>query len=177
MWSAQDVARDQVRRQADGLGIAAVADKVAEAAVRERETVEQLRQGGSSSGFGMDPERLAAVWAAKHVEWQRVRDVMAAAGWDVYQPERDVQGSEWARERETRRAEALAARVAYEERRREEADEVRAQLWLAAGPSRLVRAAAARAGLRPADVLAQLAERVVVDEDGKVSVPPFMPSR
>jgi hypothetical protein len=64
MWSAQDVARDQVRRQADGLGIAAVVDKVAEAAVRERETVEQLRQGGSSSGFGMDPERLAAVWAA-----------------------------------------------------------------------------------------------------------------
>ncbi|MEV5321728.1 hypothetical protein AB0K92_29490 [Streptomyces sp. NPDC052687] len=54
---------------------------------------------------------------------------------------------------------------------------MRAQLWLATGPSQLVRVAAARAGLRPADVLAQLAERVVVDEDGTVSVPPFMPSR
>ncbi|QIJ60576.1 hypothetical protein [Streptomyces sp. JB150] len=101
---------------------------------------------------------------------------MAEAGWDVYQPDRDAQGSEWAREREARRDKALAARAAHEERRREEAGEVRAQLWLAAGPSRLVRAAAARAGLRPADVLAQLAERVVVDESGKVSVPLFMPS-
>jgi hypothetical protein len=102
---------------------------------------------------------------------------MAKAGWDVYQPERDIQGSEWAREREARREKALAARAAYEERRREEADGVRAQLWLTAGPSRLVHAAAARVGLRPAEVLAQLAERIVVSEDGTVSVPPFMPSR
>ncbi|MET9432374.1 hypothetical protein [Streptomyces sp. NPDC003036] len=177
MWSAQDVARDQVRRQADSLCIAAVADKVAEAAFRERETAEQLRQGGSSSGFGMDPERLAAMWAAKHAEWRRVRGLMVEAGWDVYEPDRDVQGSEWAREREARREGALAARAVYEEQRREAADGLRAQLWLSAVPSRLIRAVAARAGLRPAYVLAQLAERVVVAEDGTVSVPPFMPSR
>ena len=177
MWSAQDVARDQVRRQANSLGIAAVADKVAEAALRERETAEQLRQGRSSSGFEMDPERLAAVWAAKHAEWQRVRDLMPQAGWGAYEPERDTQGSKWAQEREERRDGALTARAAFEARRREEADELRAELWLSAAPGRLIRAAADRAGLMPAQVLAQLAERVVVSKDGTVSVPPFTPSR
>ncbi|GGS78858.1 hypothetical protein GCM10010285_65890 [Streptomyces pseudogriseolus] len=81
MWSAQDVAREQVRRQAHGLDMAAVTEKVAEAATRERETAEQLRRGGSLSEFETDPERLAAIWEAKHVEWQRVRDLMAQAGW------------------------------------------------------------------------------------------------
>jgi len=62
MWSVQDVARDQVRRQADGLDVAAVAEKVAEAAVREQETAEQLRGNGSFYAFEMDRERLAAIW-------------------------------------------------------------------------------------------------------------------
>lgn len=177
MWSAQDVARDQVRRQANGLDMAAVAEKVAEAAVRERETAEQLRRGDSFSEFEADPERLAAIWAAKHGEWQRVRGLRAQAGWGEYEPERDIQGSKWAQEREERRDGALAARAALDARRREEADELRAELWLSAAPSRLIRAAADRAGLMPAQVLAQLAERVVVGEDGTVSVPPFTPSR
>lgn len=170
------MARDQIRRQANGLGVAAVADKVAEAVLRERETAQQLRQGGSSSGFEMDPERLASVWAAKHVEWRRVRDLMTQAGWGAYEPERDAQGSEWAQERGERRAGALAARAVFEARRREEADELRAELWLSAASGWLIRAAADRAGLMPAQVLAQLAERVVVNEDGTVSVPPFTPS-
>ncbi|MER6053292.1 hypothetical protein ABT168_38645, partial [Streptomyces sp. NPDC001793] len=68
MWSAQDAARDQVRRQASGLDMAAVAEKVTEAAARDRETAEQLRRDDSFSEFEMDPERLADVWAAKHVE-------------------------------------------------------------------------------------------------------------
>ncbi|WP_234340512.1 hypothetical protein [Streptomyces sp. TP-A0875] len=157
--------------------MAAVTEKVAEAATRERETAEQLRRGGSLSEFETDPERLAAVWEAKHVEWQRVRDLMAQAGWGAYEPERDTQGSTWAQERTERRDGALAAKAAFEARRREEADELRAELWLSAAPSRLIRAAADRAGLMPAQVLAQLAERVVVGEDGTVSVPPFMPSR
>lgn len=177
MWIAQDVARDQVRRQANGLDMAAVAEKAAEAAAREREIAEQLRRGGSFSEFETDPERLAAIWAAKHVEWQRVRDLMAQGRWGAYEPEQDAQGSKWAQEREERRDGALAARAAFEARRREEADELRAELWLSAAPSRLIRAAADRAGLMPAQVLAPLAERVVVGEDGTVSVAPFTPSR
>lgn len=176
MWNAQDVARGQVRRQANGLDMAAIAEKVAEAAARERETAEHLRRGNSFSEFQTDPKRLAAIWAAKHVEWRRVRDLMARTGWGEYEPERDAEGSTWAQEREERREGALAARAGFEARRREEADELRAELWLSAAPSRLIRAAADRSGLMPAQVLAQLAERVVVGEDGTVSVPPFTPS-
>ncbi|CQR59301.1 hypothetical protein [Streptomyces leeuwenhoekii] len=157
--------------------MAAVAEKIAEAAARERETAERLRRGGSFSEFEADPERLAAVWAAKHVEWQRVRDLMAQAGWGAYEPERDAQGSMWAQERDERRSGALAAQAAFEARRRAEVDELRTELWLSAAHSRLIRAVADRAGLMPAQVLAQLAERVVVSEDGTVSVPPFTPSR
>ncbi len=47
----------------------------------------------------------------------------------------------------------------------DERDELRTELWLSASPGRLIRAAADRAGLRPVEVLAQLAERVVVGED------------
>ncbi|MEU6242800.1 hypothetical protein [Streptomyces sp. NPDC047024] len=177
MWSAQDVARDQIRRQVNGLDMAAVAEKVAEAAARECETAEQLRRGGSFSEFESDPERLAAIWAAKHVEWQRIRDLMAQDGWGAYEPGQDAHGSKWAQEREERRDDALVARAAFEARRREEADELRTELWLSAAPSRLIRAAADRAGLMPVQVLAQLAERVVAGEGGTVSVPPFTPSR
>ncbi|MFH0240845.1 hypothetical protein ACGRHY_00005 [Streptomyces sp. HK10] len=177
MWSAQDVARDQVRCQANGLDAAAVAEKVAEAAVRERETAEQLRGNGSFYEFEMDRERLAVVWLAKHAEWRRVRDLMAALGWGVYEPEQDIQGSVWAREREERLAGALAAQAASGERGREGADELRAEVWLSVASSRLVRAVAYRAGLPPSQVLAQLAERIVIGEDGTVSVPPFTPSQ
>ncbi|QEV04466.1 hypothetical protein CP972_00450 [Streptomyces prasinus] len=176
MWSAQDVARDQVRRQASGLDVAAVAEKVAEAAVRERETAEQLRGNGSFYAFEMDRERLAAIWLAQHAEWQRVRDLMTAVGWSVYEPERDAQGSVWAREREERLAGALAAQTAFGERRGEEADELRAEVRLSTASSRLIQVVAGRTGLRPSEVLAQLAERIVVGDDGTVSVPPFTPS-
>ncbi|MFD4976893.1 hypothetical protein [Streptomyces sp. NPDC058424] len=178
MWSAQDVARDQVRRQANGLDVAAVAEKVAEAAVRERETAEQLRGNGSFYEFEMDRERMAAIWLATHAEWRRVRDLMTAAGWSVYEPEQDAQGSVWAREREERFAGALAAPAAFGERgSREEVDELRAEVWLSAASSRLIQVVADRAGLRPSQVLTQLAERIVVGEDGTVSVPSFTPSQ
>ncbi|MFE9174492.1 hypothetical protein ACFYNZ_34525 [Streptomyces kebangsaanensis] len=101
---------------------------------------------------------------------------MTVAGWSVYEPERDAQGSVWAREREERLAGALAAQAAFGERRGEEADELRAEVRLSAASSRLVRVVAGRTGLRPSEVLAQLAERIVVGEDGTVSVPPFTPS-
>ncbi|GDY80702.1 hypothetical protein SAV31267_101870 [Streptomyces avermitilis] len=95
---------------------------------------------------------------------------MTEAGWGVYEPERDAQGSEWARDREDRRAGALAAGAAFEARRREGPDELQAELWLSAGPGRRIRAVADLSGLQPAQILAQLAERVVVSEDGTVSV-------
>ncbi|MFH8476189.1 hypothetical protein [Streptomyces sp. NPDC018000] len=177
MWSSQDVARDQVRREADGLDVPAVAEKVAEAAVRERETADQLRGNGSFYEFAMDRERLAAIWLSKHAEWRRVRDLMAVAGWSVYEPEQDAQGSVWARGREERFAGALAAQAAFGERQEEEADELRAEVWLSVAPSRLIRVVAGRTGLLPSQVLAQLAERIVVAEDGTVSVPPFTPSQ
>lgn len=95
---------------------------------------------------------------------------MTAAGWSVYEPEQDAQGSVWAREREERFAGALAAQAAFGEGRGG-ADELRAEVWLSAASSRLVQTVAGRAGLRPCEVLAQLAERIVVGEDGTVSVP------
>lgn len=103
---------------------------------------------------------------------------MAAVGWGAYKPERDVQGSEWAREREERRVDALAARAVFGARRREEADAVGGAVAVRGIRGiRGIRAVADRSGLQPAQVLAQLAERVVVSEDGTVSVSPFAPSR
>lgn len=56
-------------------------------------------------------------------------------------------------------------------------DEVRGEVWLAAGQGRLLRQAAARAGLTPQEVLARLVSWVVVGEDGAVSVESFIPAR
>ncbi len=171
------MARDQVRRQANGLDVAAVAEKVAEAAVRERETAEQLRGNGSFYAFEMDRERLAVIWLAQHAEWQRIRDLMTAAGWSAYEPQQDVQGSVWARERAEQLAGVLEAQSASGEQGRERAGELHAEVWLSAASSRLLRSVAYRAGLAPSQVLAQLAERIVVGEGGTVSVPPFTPSQ
>ncbi|MFD3701435.1 hypothetical protein ACFWUZ_35980 [Streptomyces sp. NPDC058646] len=138
MWSADDVARDSVRRQGDGLAGAVVAERVAEAAVRGRET-ERVLLGGAFSECESDPERLAAVGAAKHRKWRRISLLMDAHGWDAYEPEHDVQGSEWARERDERRQGVLSAHGAQLARRQDERDELRTELWLSAGPGRLVR--------------------------------------
>ncbi|MFJ5680757.1 hypothetical protein [Streptomyces sp. NPDC093097] len=100
-----------------------------------------------------------------------------ASGWAVYEPDRDSAGTTWAAERTIRRERALAAHTAHLEQRREAAQEMRGEVWLPAGPGRLLRQAAARAGLTPQEVLAQLASRVAVGEDGTVSVAPFIPSR
>ncbi|GAA1923564.1 hypothetical protein GCM10009753_65920 [Streptantibioticus ferralitis] len=161
------------------MSAARVAEAVAEAAVRERETAEPLRSpvGAERPWCAPDPEELAELWAAKHVEWCRVHVLMEVSGWETYDPERDGRGCAWAAEREARRAQALAEHAAQQERRREAADELRTELWLSAGPSRRLRSAADWAGLTAQDVLAQLAERVVVGEDGMVSVAPFLPSR
>ncbi|MFC8198318.1 hypothetical protein ACFUTV_23415 [Streptomyces sp. NPDC057298] len=54
-------------------------------------------------------------------------------------------------------------------------DELKAQMWLSADVSRRLRAIAARAGLRPEQVLAQLADRVRIDDGGALTVDAFTP--
>ncbi|MFD9813290.1 hypothetical protein [Streptomyces sp. NPDC059080] len=181
IWSSEDVARDAVRRQGAGMPAARVAEAVAQATVRERETAEELRSPGPVEPGGLvaspDPAELAEMWAARHAEWRRVQALMEASDWSTYGPEGDSVGSAWAAERTVRREQALAAHAAHLERRREAAEEVRGEVWVGAGAGRLLRQAASRAGLTPQEVLAQLVGRVVVGEDGAMSVAPFIPSR
>lgn len=68
MWSTEDVARDAARRLGRGLSIAQVAEKVSEAARRERETQQQLHPPAEGGPFEPDPEHLAQLWVAKHAE-------------------------------------------------------------------------------------------------------------
>ncbi|ROQ72520.1 hypothetical protein EES39_40965 [Streptomyces sp. ADI92-24] len=178
MWCADDVARDVVRRQGAGLSAAEVLGKVAEAAVRERETAGGLtgwaRQSSSELSYE-DPQHLAEVWKARHAEWRRVRDWIAAAGTAAYDPEQDSVGSAWARERVERRAAALTGHAAWMAQRRGAKDELRAEVWLDASTGRRLRAVAEGAGLAAEQVLAQLAQHVVLGPDGTLSVPPFTP--
>jgi hypothetical protein len=52
---------------------------------------------------------------------------------------------------------------------------LKAQVWLSADVSRRLRAIADRSGLRPEQVLAQLADRVRIDEDGALTIDAFTP--
>ncbi|WP_319354469.1 hypothetical protein [Streptomyces sp. ME01-18a] len=162
------MARGQVRRQANGLGISAIEEQIAKAAVRQQEAAERLRRGGSLSG-SEDLARLAATWAAKHAEWRRIKDLVEAAGRDAYMPERDAKSVKWDEECRDRPDGAIGTQ------RRERGNEVRTELGLPPACNRRVRAVAERAGLRPDELLAQLVDRVVVGDDGSVSVSPFTP--
>ncbi|MER5988888.1 hypothetical protein [Streptomyces sp. NPDC001787] len=172
------MARDVVRRQGAGLSAAEVSGKVAEAAVRERETAGALtgwvHQSSSELSYE-DPQHLAEVWKARHVEWLRVRDLIAAAGAGMYDPEQDSVGSAWAREHEERRAAALAGHAAWMAQRREAKAELHAAVWLDASTGRRLRAVAEGTGLTAEQVLAQLAQHVVLGADGTLSIPPFTP--
>ncbi|WP_329557934.1 hypothetical protein OG711_38285 [Streptomyces uncialis] len=182
IWTSEDVARDSVRRNGAGLTARGVDEAVAEAAVRERET-EAERQAALRSPprdleqepFAWDPEELAERWAAKHVEWHRVQALMESSGWTVYEPEKGAEGAAWARERETWRAGFLERQAAHQARRRDERDELRAEVRLTAPAGRRIQALAARAGVSPDQVVAQLAKHAVAGEDGTVSVPAFNP--
>ncbi|MFJ1804521.1 hypothetical protein [Streptomyces sp. NPDC088180] len=139
IWTSEDVARDQVRRQAAGLTVRQVSTAVDTAVARERETREELRYPTAAIGqFAPDPEELADRWAALLTEWRRVAAHLAASGAGAYDAELDETGCAWAREREERRATALRDHAAGMERRREERDEVCAEVWgrggRAAGP-------------------------------------------
>ncbi|MYT29117.1 MULTISPECIES: hypothetical protein [unclassified Streptomyces] len=61
--------------------------------------------------------------------------------------------------------------------RQDAKDELRTQVWLPADTSRRLRAIAERAGLRPEQILAQLAEHAVLGDDGAVSVARCIPER
>jgi hypothetical protein len=99
MWWAEDVARASVRRQGAGLSAGQVADRVAEASRRERETREALRGPAGSEPLGSDARHLAQVWAAKLTEWRRIAGLLTATGQPTYEPEQDEQGTAWERER------------------------------------------------------------------------------
>ncbi|MFJ9570755.1 hypothetical protein [Streptomyces bacillaris] len=174
IWSSEDLARDVVRRNSTGgLTLAQVTEAVSEAAGREQETLGELRSPSSQQEpFGWDPEELAERWAARHAEWRRVQALMQASGWDTYKPEQDVEGTLWAQEREERRAGFLARHAAHRE---QAADGLRADIWLSARAGRLIRALAARTGLTPDQVVAQITENAVLSDDGAVSVPLFTP--
>ena len=176
MWSAEDVARASVRRQGEGLSVAQVADKVAEAQRRERETRQQLHSPAVDRGpYDVDPADLAEQWVARHTEWRRVAALMDDQGWPAYSTEQDVQGSTWARERDAQREGALARRAAWQMEQQDARDELKTQVWLPAEASRRLRAIAARTGLEPEQVLAQLADRVRMDDDGALTVDAFTP--
>ncbi|WP_413754725.1 hypothetical protein [Streptomyces sp. MMBL 11-3] len=91
MWSAEDMARASVRRQGEPLSREQVADKVAEAGRRERESGQQLHvavdRGPTTATLGTS---RSSGWPG--AEWRRVAALMAAEDWPVYEPERDVQG-------------------------------------------------------------------------------------
>ncbi|AUA17253.1 hypothetical protein GTZ89_26390 [Streptomyces sp. SID8382] len=65
--------------------------------------------------------------------------------------------------------------AAWVRERRDAKDELRTQIWLSADTSRRLRAIAARAGLQPEQILAQLADHAQIDKDGTVVVAPFTP--
>ncbi len=154
-----------------------VARAVDTAVVRVRETRQELRSPAPRGEFAPDPQELADRWAALLSEWQRIAAHLTASGTGLYDGDQDETGSAWARERANRRATALRNHAAWTGQQRQKRDELHADLWLSASAGQRIRAAAARAGLSPNEILAQLAQRVSVDDDGAVSVAPFTPGR
>ncbi|MFD9403446.1 hypothetical protein ACFWA4_32060 [Streptomyces sp. NPDC060011] len=175
MWSSEDKARDAVRRQGRGLSVSQVAEKVAEAVVRVRETRQRAAASGGWGELGGDPAELAWVWEARLVEWRRVAALLESDGHATYEPSQDRLGALWAGEREQRRREALTRQEGWLAQQRDEQDELRLGLWLAADVSRRLRSMAAHAGCTPERVLAQLAEHARLDDTGMVTVEPFLP--
>ncbi|MFF3891269.1 hypothetical protein [Streptomyces sp. NPDC001914] len=175
MWSSEDRARDVVRRQGRGLSISALQDKVAEAVVRAGKFREQAASSGDLGVFGRDPQELAQIWAARHVEWKRIVALVEDSGQNTYDPELDREGTGWARERERRRLGALERHEGWLVQRREQLDELHVELWLTADTSRRLGAIADGAGLIPEQVLSQLADRARMNDDGTVTVEPFTP--
>ncbi|MFI5998079.1 hypothetical protein ACIBAC_40245 [Streptomyces sp. NPDC051362] len=149
-------------------------EKVTEAVVRARETREQAASPGGWGELGGDPAELAEVWEARLEEWRRVAALLESQGHATYEPAQDRQGTLWAGEREQRRRDALTRQEGWLAQQRDEQDELRAELWLAADVRRRLRSIAGRAGISPEQVLAQLAEHARMNDDGMVTVEPFL---
>ncbi|MEU0787328.1 hypothetical protein ABZ341_38000 [Streptomyces sp. NPDC006173] len=175
MWSSEDKARDTVRRQGRGLSAGQLAEKVAEAVVRVRETRQQAASPGDWGEYGGDPSELALLWQARLEEWQRIAALVERGEHPTYEPAQDHQGTLWAGEREQRRRDALTRQEGWLAQQRDKEDELRVDLWLAADVSRRLRSMAARAGITPEQILAQLAEHACMSDSGMVTVEPFLP--
>ncbi|MEU9900052.1 hypothetical protein ACIBCS_43385 [Streptomyces phaeochromogenes] len=80
-----------------------------------------------------------------------------------------------AQERTAQREGAIARRAAWQMERQDARDELKTQLWLSADAGRWLHAIATRTGLGPEPVLAQLADRVRIDDDGTLAVDAFTP--
>ncbi|MFJ9113422.1 hypothetical protein [Streptomyces sp. NPDC102283] len=117
IWTSEDVARDQVRRQAACR--AAGGPGRGHGGARERETREELRSPVVRGEFAPDPEELTDRWAALLTEWQRVAAHLAASGAGVYDADQDETGHARAREREDRHTRALRDHTAWTEQQRE----------------------------------------------------------
>ncbi|MFJ8470047.1 hypothetical protein [Streptomyces swartbergensis] len=104
-----------------------MAEKVAEAARRERETRQQLDVPAIREPYARDPEELAELWAAKHTEWRRIAALLETTGQEAYDPAPDAQGTAWAQEREARRQAAVGRHAAWVKERQDAKAELRAQ--------------------------------------------------
>ncbi|MFF8235053.1 hypothetical protein [Streptomyces caelestis] len=154
-----------------------MAQKVTEAARRERETRQQSGVPAGREPYAGDPEELAELWGAKHTEWRRIAALLQTTGQEAYDPAQDAQGTAWAKEREARRQGARDRHAAWVKERQEAKEELRTQIWLPADTSRRLRTIATQAGLRPEQVLAQLADHAMLNNDGSLTVAPFTPQR
>ncbi|MFD9584894.1 hypothetical protein ACFWBM_09465 [Streptomyces sp. NPDC059980] len=115
------------------------------------------------------------MWEARLEERRRVAALLESEGQATYEPAQDRQGTLWAGEREQRRRDALTRQEGWLAQQRDEQDELRTELWLAADVSQRLRAIAGRAGISPEQVLAQLAEHARINDSGMVTVEPFLP--
>ncbi|MET7830730.1 hypothetical protein ABZT23_39485 [Streptomyces sp. NPDC005386] len=123
-------------------------------------------------------EDLGARTIAQRLGWEKLTPVqqwmldsvlgLEPAAEGELQPVRKTQA------REQRRQDALTRHAGWLAQQRDEQDELRAELWLAADVSRRLRAIAAR-GLSPEQVLAQLAEHARINDRGMMTVEPFLP--
>ncbi|MFD4020012.1 hypothetical protein [Streptomyces sindenensis] len=93
IWNPEDVARDQVRRQAAGMTTQQVQRAVDTAVARVRETREELRSPVIRGEFAPDPQEPADRWAALLTEWRRASAHLAASGAGLYDGDQDETGS------------------------------------------------------------------------------------
>ncbi|GAA2264998.1 hypothetical protein GCM10010232_66500 [Streptomyces amakusaensis] len=170
-------ARLGVCLRAEGMSVAEVEATLAEAEGYAAEAEAEVRRPSPGRpSFLPDPEVDAADCAARVSEWRRVLTLMRAEGWETYQSARDETGSRRAAAYENWRQGIITRAQEDEQRRRDAVHELDIDLRLDAATGRRIRGLCARYGISPERLLAQLAERAAVTDDGTVTVEPFTPS-